>query len=41
MDCTENTVPLLLSLLLRAQPMARTVQETSLSSQSIGAVAAA
>jgi hypothetical protein len=37
----ENTVPPLLYLLLRAQPSAQTAQKTTLSSHSIGALAAA
>jgi hypothetical protein len=35
MDRTENTVPLLLYPLLRAQPLALTAQKIELSSQSI------
>jgi hypothetical protein len=41
MDRIENTVLLLLYILLRAQPSARIAQKTPLSSQSFGALAAA
>jgi hypothetical protein len=41
MDCTENTIPLLLYPLLYVQPSALIAQKTPLTSQSIGVLATA